>query len=63
MNFTWLRSSRSCLRELTIEDLRRRARRRLPRMIFDYVDGGAGDEVTVRRNREALGRLAFRPRL
>jgi L-lactate dehydrogenase (cytochrome) len=32
-------------------------------MIFDYVDGGAGDEVTVRRNREALGRLAFRPRL
>ena len=31
-------------------------------MIFDYVDGGAGDEVTVRRNREAFERLAFRPR-
>ncbi len=33
-----------------IEDFRRLAKRRLPRPVFDYIDGGADDEVTLRRN-------------
>jgi len=48
---------------LTIEDLRRQARRRLPRAVFDFVEGGAGDEVTLGLNRAALERHAFRPRV
>ena len=47
----------------TIEDLRRLARRRLPRAIFDFVEGGAGDELTVARNRAAFERLLFEPRI
>lgn len=35
---------------LNIADLREAARRRLPRLIFDYIDGGADDEVTLREN-------------
>lgn len=35
---------------VSIADLRGAARRRLPRMVFDYIDGGADDEVTLRRN-------------
>jgi L-lactate dehydrogenase (cytochrome) len=50
-------------RALTVEDLRRLARRRLPRAVFDFVEGGAGDEWTVARNRAAFERLAFHPRI
>ena len=46
-----------------MEDLRRAARRRLPRGVFDYIDGAAEDERTSRRNREAFERLEFRPRV
>ena len=35
---------------ITIDDMREAARRALPRMLFDFVDGGAGDEATKRRN-------------
>jgi L-lactate dehydrogenase (cytochrome) len=38
------------LRAFNIADLRRRARARLPRMVFDYMDGGADDECTLRAN-------------
>ena len=38
---------------VTIDDLRTAARRRLPRPLFDYVDGGAEDEVTLRNNAPA----------
>lgn len=38
----------------SIDDLRRRAKRRLPAMVYDFVEGGALDELTLRRNREAL---------
>lgn len=48
---------------INIEDLRRRARRRLPRALFDFVDGGGEDEWTVRENRAAFERLTFRPRV
>lgn len=47
---------------LSIEDLRAIARRRLPRFVFDYVDGGSEDEVTLHANRESFERLRFRPR-
>ncbi len=46
-----------------IADLRERARRRIPRAIFDYANGGSYDEVTLRRNRSALDALAFRQRV
>jgi L-lactate dehydrogenase (cytochrome) len=46
-----------------IEDLRRIARRRLPRAIFDFVDGGALDEVTLRANRSDFERVALAPRV
>ncbi len=47
---------------INIEDLRAIAKKRLPRFVFTYVDGGAEDEITLRGNREAYGRLRFRPR-
>jgi L-lactate dehydrogenase (cytochrome) len=47
----------------SVEDLRRIARRRLPRGIFDYIDGGAEDERTLARNSEAFARIEFRPRV
>jgi isopentenyl diphosphate isomerase/L-lactate dehydrogenase-like FMN-dependent dehydrogenase len=50
-------------RALTVEDLRRLARRRLPRAIFDFVEGGAGDELTVARNRDAFARIGLLPRV
>jgi isopentenyl diphosphate isomerase/L-lactate dehydrogenase-like FMN-dependent dehydrogenase len=49
-------------RVINIEDLRRLARKRLPRAVFDYVDGGAGDEVTLRENCRAFQEVALRPR-
>jgi L-lactate dehydrogenase (cytochrome) len=48
---------------VNIEDLRLAARRRLPKTVFDYVDGGAGDEITVRRNADGFARYALRPRV
>src|SRR5690349_22207369 len=39
-------------RARNIADLREMARKRLPRMVFDYIDGGAEDEITLRRNVE-----------
>lgn len=50
-------------RALSVADLRRIARRRLPRFVFEFIDGGAEDEVTLRRNREALERIGFCPRV
>ncbi len=47
----------------SIEDLRTVARLRLPRAIFDFIDGGAQDEVTLRRNREDFGRITLVPRV
>ena len=44
-------------------DARRLARRRLPRMIFDYIDGAAGDETGAARNRAALDAIELRPRI
>ncbi len=46
-----------------IHDLRKAARRRLPRFLFDYVDGAAYDEKTLRWNEEAFDRWCFRHRV
>lgn len=46
----------------TFDDVRDRAGRRLPKMIFDFVDGGAEGELTVRANRDSWDRLRFDPR-
>jgi (S)-mandelate dehydrogenase len=48
---------------VNIEDLRRLARRRLPQAIFDFFDGGAEDEVTLRENRAAFERVRLLPRV
>ncbi len=47
----------------SVQDYRELARRRLPRQIFDYIDGGAFDEATLAANREDLHRLHFRQRV
>jgi isopentenyl diphosphate isomerase/L-lactate dehydrogenase-like FMN-dependent dehydrogenase len=47
---------------VSIEDLRSLARRRLPKVVFDYLDSGAEEEVTLRENRRAFDAVAFRPR-
>lgn len=49
-------------RVVNIDDLRRDAQRRLPRMVFDYIDGGADREVTLRENCRAFEQVLFRPR-
>ena len=58
------RASRSVAspRVLNIGDLREIARRRLPRAVFDYLDGGAEGEVTLRENCRIFEDVTFRPR-
>ena len=46
----------------SIEDLRELARRRVPRLVFSYIDGGADAEWTLRENRRAFDTVRFRPR-
>ncbi|MCC5986673.1 MAG: alpha-hydroxy-acid oxidizing protein [Pararhodobacter sp.] len=48
-------------RALSIAELRHMAARRLPPFVFEYLDGGAENEVTLTRNRAAFNRVAFRP--
>lgn len=50
-------------RAASVADYRRAARRRLPKILFEYIDGGAYDEVTLRRNVDDLERLALRQRV
>ncbi|HEX7134507.1 MAG TPA: alpha-hydroxy acid oxidase [Iamia sp.] len=47
----------------SVGDLRAAARRRLPGGVFDYIDGGADDELTLRANEEAFARRCFVPRV
>jgi isopentenyl diphosphate isomerase/L-lactate dehydrogenase-like FMN-dependent dehydrogenase len=49
-------------RVVNIEDLRRMAKRRLPKAVFDYLDGGAEGEVTLAENCRAFRDVLFRPR-
>jgi len=52
----------SLVRAVNIADLRLLARRRLPRVVFDYIDGGADDEITLRENCRIFDDVTFRPR-
>ena len=47
---------------INLEDLRRMARRKLPRIAFDFIDGGADDEECLRRNRDAFRQYQLVPR-
>src|SRR5687768_11733302 len=49
-------------RAVNISDLRLLAKRRLPRVVFDYIDGGADSEVTLRENCRVFEDVTFRPR-
>src|SRR4249919_1652203 len=63
-----MKSERSLAREVSfprvinIGDLRRLAKRRLPAVLFAYIDGGAEDEITLRENCRAFRDITFRPR-
>src|SRR5690606_27672281 len=56
------RAMTAAIRAQSIEDLRRAARRRLPRAIFDFFDGGAEDELTLAANRAAYAQVRLAPR-
>jgi L-lactate dehydrogenase (cytochrome) len=55
--------ARRLARAAAVADLRTIARRRLPRGVFDYIDGGAEDERTLAANAAAYARVTFRPRV
>jgi len=57
------RVERKLARAASIGDLRLLARRRAPRAVFDYTDGAAGDELSLRRSREGYAHLEFVPRV
>jgi len=63
IGFEWPRLglSERLRRCYNVEDLRRLAARRTPRPVFDYVDGGADGELTLRRNREAFEAYELMP--
>jgi isopentenyl diphosphate isomerase/L-lactate dehydrogenase-like FMN-dependent dehydrogenase len=52
----------SCKHAYNIEDLRRIAEKRLPRVAYDFLAGGTEDDVTLKHNRAAFERIRFRPR-
>jgi L-lactate dehydrogenase (cytochrome) len=56
-------TDRRLARAATIGDLRELARRAVPRAVFDYTDGAAGAEISLRRSREAFERIEFCPRV
>src|SRR5581483_8123807 len=56
------RAAAAVLRAWSIDDLRSIAKRRLPRAVFDFYDGGAEDEATLRANRAAFERVRIAPR-
>ena len=55
--------ARRLARAADVADLRAIARRRLPRGVFDYIDGGAEEERTLAANVDAFARRTFRPRV
>src|SRR4029077_4031767 len=55
--------ARRLARAANVHDLRVMARRRLPRGVFDYIDGGAEDEHTMAEDSAGLRRIGFHPRI
>src|SRR5216684_8196006 len=58
---TWAARKVASPRVINVEDLRRLAQRRVPKVVFDYLDGGAEAEVTLRENCRAFEAITFRP--
>ncbi len=58
-----LAQRRAAARIFTVADARRLARRRVPAAVFDYIDGGAASESTMRANIESIESVQFRPRV
>jgi len=56
------RAAARVLRAWNIEDLRRMARKRLPRAVFDFLDGAAEDELTLAANRAAFEQVRIAPK-
>ena len=56
-------TQRRLAKALTIADLRTLARRRTPRSVFDYTDGAAEAEISLRRARSLFAQLEFRPQI
>jgi (S)-mandelate dehydrogenase len=56
-------AGRDCTRASTIEELRRVALRRLPQFEAEYLEGGAEDEISLRRNRSIFERITWIPRM
>jgi L-lactate dehydrogenase (cytochrome) len=56
-------TARHLARVASIRDLRVLARRRAPRAVFDYTDGAANDEISLRRSRAVFARIEFQPRV
>jgi L-lactate dehydrogenase (cytochrome) len=54
-------TARRLRRAASVADLRALARQRTPRAVFDYCDGAADGELSIRRAREAFARVEFRP--
>src|SRR5690606_34524634 len=48
---------------VNIAELRERARQRLPRLVFEYLDGGAEDELSLQANRQGFEDWRLQPRL
>ncbi len=48
---------------VNIDDLRKLAMRRLPRVVFEFIDGGSQDEITLRANQTDFSALRFMPRV
>jgi L-lactate dehydrogenase (cytochrome) len=44
-----------------IEDLRQKAKRKIPRFVFEYIDGGCNEDINLHRNTEAIQRVELRP--
>jgi isopentenyl diphosphate isomerase/L-lactate dehydrogenase-like FMN-dependent dehydrogenase len=57
------RHHRNPARLVTVERARELAKRRVPRAVFDYIDGGSETEGTLRANRQALAQVGFRPKM
>src|SRR5437868_2862820 len=56
-------AGRGAMTPASVADFRELARRRLPRMLFDYIDGGSYAEVTLRNNVADFERVALRQRV
>ena len=61
--FEFNATKRRLQKAASIEDLRKMARRRLPGGVFDYIDGGAEDEVAMDRNTSGFRNMEFVPRV